>query len=99
MLYGALIGIFAILTSHMATHEQNLRRRTRYTKTSYAMGFSGMRVGVGCSRVLGAVRHIRLAKMPINAPFCLTARGKILSPMNPLGASFVSGVSFRGNPG
>ena len=31
-----------------------------------------------------AVRHIRLAKMPISAPFWLTSGEKILNPMNPL---------------
>ena len=44
------------------------------------------------------VGHIPLARMAIGAPLLLIDRGKIMNPMNPLAARFVSAVSFRGNP-
>jgi hypothetical protein len=45
------------------------------------------------------VQHMRLAKMPISVPLCLIAQAKILNPMNPLAASVVGRICFRGNPG
>jgi len=97
---GALIDHFSALTEQMVGMSKiYIAGRPLHENFLCHRAFCDFGPLLAAAAYRAPVRHIRLAKMPISAPSRLISRGKILNPMNPLGACFVSGVSFRGNPG
>jgi hypothetical protein len=68
-------------------------------KTSITQGFPYPEGGKSGRQSVAAKGQVTRGNSAISAPFWITLGVKILSQMNPLSESGVSGILLRGNPG